>query len=142
MCNITFYIYPLLVDEIKFFNLHYNLFTYSFKNGYYSYEKDDLIYIYMKYLDTEKFLRALVVVTALIISLLIGLWISLNFIVDPIVYWIASTEAARIFLGLVLSWLGVSKLFDIYYWNYKRRKKNKKFNALNVPYPRTFRGRK
>ena len=96
----------------------------------------------MKYLSTEKFLRSLIFIASLIIALLIGLLISMNFIVNPIVYWIASTEGARIFLGCILSWLGVSKLFDLYYKHYKRRKKLKRFNALNVPYARTFSGRK
>ncbi len=96
----------------------------------------------MKYLRTKKSLRILVLIVSLISALLIGLLISINFIVNPIIYWIASTEGARIFLGCILSWLGVSKLFNLYYERYRRRKKLRKFNALNVPYPRTFRGRK
>ena len=96
----------------------------------------------MKHLDTKKFLRGVFVIAALIVALLIGFFISINFIVDPIVYWLASTEVARIFISCILSWLGVSTLFDLYYKNYKRRKKIERFNALNVPYPRTFRGRK
>ncbi len=96
----------------------------------------------MKYFRTKKSLRILGFIASLISALLIGLLISINFIVNPIIYWIASTEGARIFLGCILSWLGVSKLFDLYYKRYKRRKKLRKFNALNVPYPRTFSGRK
>ena len=96
----------------------------------------------MKYLNTKKIFKALVVVAGLIVSLLIGLLISVNFIVDPIIYWLASTEGARIFIGCILSWFGVSSLFDLYYKYYKRRKKIERFNALNVPYPRVFRGRK
>ena len=96
----------------------------------------------MKNLNTKKIFKALLVVACLILSLLIGLLISVHFVVDPIVYWLASTEGARIFLGSILSWLGVSKIFDLYYKRYKRRKKIERFNALNVPYPRTFRGRK
>tara|TARA_Y100001968_G_C18972636_1_gene532987 strand:+ start:150 stop:440 length:291 start_codon:yes stop_codon:yes gene_type:complete len=96
----------------------------------------------MKYLNTKKFFRVLIVVSCLIASLLIGLLISINFIVDPIVYWLASTEGARIFIGCILSWLGISKIFDMLYKRYKRRKKIASFNALNVPYPRTFKGRK
>ena len=96
----------------------------------------------MKYLNTRKIFKALVVVTGLVISLFIGLFISINFIVDPIIYWLASTEGARIFIGCILSWLWVSITFDLYYKRYKRRKKIERFNALNVPYPRTFRGRK
>ena len=96
----------------------------------------------MKNLNTKKFFKALLVVACLILSLLIGLLISVNFIVDPIIYWLASTEGARVFIGSILSWLGVSKIFDLYYKRYKRRKKIERFNALNVPYPRTFRGRK
>ncbi len=96
----------------------------------------------MKPLNTKKIFRLLVVVAFLIFSLLIGLIISINFIVDPIIYWLASTEAARIFLACILSWLGVSILFDLFYKDYIRRRKIERFNALKVPYPRTFRGRK
>ena len=96
----------------------------------------------MKHLSSKKIFRVLVVACSLIISLLIGLLISINFIVNPIIYWFASTEGARIFLSFILSWFGVSKSFDLYYKRYKLRKKIEKFNALNVPYPRTFRGRK
>ena len=96
----------------------------------------------MKHLNTLKIFRALVVIAGLIISLLIGLLISINFIVDPIIYWLASTEEARIFIGCILSWLGVSTIFNEYYKRYKRRKKIERFNALKVSYPRTFRGRK
>ncbi len=38
------------------------------------------------------------------------------FIVDPIIYWLASTEGARIFISCILSWLGVSRLFDLSTW--------------------------
>ena len=96
----------------------------------------------MKYLNTQKIFRILIVVFFLIVSLFIGFLISINFIVDPIIYWLASTEGARIFIGCILSWLGVSTLFDLFYQRYKRRKKIARFNALDVPYPRTFRGRK
>ena len=96
----------------------------------------------MKHLSTKKIVRALLVVACLIVTLMIALLISLNFIVDPIIYWLASTEGARIFIGCLLSWLAVSTLFDLFYKRYKRRKKIERFNALNVPYPRTFRGRK
>ena len=96
----------------------------------------------MKHLSSKKIFRVLVVACSLIISLLIGLLISINFIVNPIIYWFASTEGARIFLGCILSWIGVSKLFDLFYKLYKHRKKIKRFNALNVPYQRKFRGRK
>ena len=96
----------------------------------------------MKPLNTKKIYRALVVFAFLVFSLLIFFLISINFIVEPIIYWLASTELARIFIGCVLSWLGVSKVFDLFYKNYLRRKKVERFNALNIPYPRTFRGRK
>ena len=96
----------------------------------------------MKHLNTKKIYKALVVIACLIVSLFIGLLLSINFIVDPIVYWLASTEGARIFIGCILSWLAVSTIFDLYYKRYKRRKKIARFNALNVPYPRTFKGRK
>tara|TARA_Y100001968_G_scaffold253687_1_gene239394 strand:- start:800 stop:1090 length:291 start_codon:yes stop_codon:yes gene_type:complete len=96
----------------------------------------------MKRLNSKKIIRALIVFACLTISLIIGLLISINFIVDPIIYWIASTELARIFISCILSWIGVSISFDFFYKVYKRRKKIDKFNALNIPYPRTFRGRK
>ena len=98
--------------------------------------------MYMKFLHTKKKIKAVVVIFCLITSLLIGLLISINLVVDPIIYWLASTEGARVFIGCIISWLGVSKIFDLYYQRYKRRKKIERFNALNIPYPRTFRGRK
>ena len=96
----------------------------------------------MKRLNSKRIFRALLVIFSLILILLIGLFISLNFLVDPIIYWLASTEGARIFIASILSWLGVSKLFDLFYVHYKRMKEVKRYNALNVPYPRKFRGRK
>ena len=96
----------------------------------------------MKNLKTKKIFKAFLVIACLFLSLFIGLIISVHLIVDPIVYWLASTEGARIIIGCILSWLGVSTTFDLYYKCYKRRKKIERFNALNVPYPRTFRGRK
>ena len=96
----------------------------------------------MKHRNTKKIFRALVAFGILIASLLIGLLISIHFLVDPIIFWLASTEGARIFIGCILSWLGVSTFFDLFYKRYKRRKKIERFNALNVPYPRTFKGRK
>jgi len=102
----------------------------------------DFKHLYMKNFNTKKIFRLIVVIACLFSSLSIGLLISINFVVDPIIYWLASTEGARIFIGFILSWLGVSKLFDLFYKSYKRSKKNQRFNALNIPYPRTFRGRK
>ena len=96
----------------------------------------------MKNLKTKKIFRAFVVIGCLVVSLLVGILISINFIVNPIVYWLASTEGARLFIGCIMSWFGVSTFFDLFYKRYKRRKKIERFNALNVPYPRTFRGRK
>ena len=96
----------------------------------------------MKNLNTKKIIRALLVIACLTFCLFIGLVISINLIVDPIIYWLASTEGARIFISCILSWLGVSTLFDLFYRRYTRRKKIERFNALNVPYPRTFKGRK
>ena len=96
----------------------------------------------MKNLNTKKVFRAFVVFAFLIGFLWIGLLISINFVVDPFIFWLASTEVARIFIGCILSWLGVSKLFDVLYKLYKRRKNIERFNALDVPYPRIFRGRK
>ncbi len=96
----------------------------------------------MKQLKTKKKLRVLIAFACLVFSLFIGLLISRNFIVDPIVYWLASTEGARLCIACILSWVGVSTLFDFFYNRYRRRKKIARFNALNVPYPRTFKGRK
>ena len=96
----------------------------------------------MKNSNTKKIIRALLVIAFLALSLFIALLISINFIVDPIIYWLASTVGARIFISCILSWLGISTLFDLFYKRYRRRKKLKRFNALNIPYPRTFRGRK
>ena len=96
----------------------------------------------MKRLNSKRVIRVFLFVGALIGSLLVGLFISLNFIVNPIIYWLASTEGVRIFISFVLSWVGVSTLFDLFYKRYKRSKKNQRFNALKVPYPRTFKGRK
>ena len=96
----------------------------------------------MKNFNTKKIIRALLVIACLAFSLLIGLIISINLVVDPVIYWLASTAGARIFISSILSWLGVSTIFDLFYKRYKRSKKLKRFNALNVPYPRTFKGRK
>ena len=96
----------------------------------------------MKNFKTKKIIRALLVIACLAFSLFLGLIISINLIVDPTIYWLASTEGARIFISCILSWLGVSTLFDLFYKRYLRNKKSKRFNALNIPYPRTFRGRK
>tara|TARA_Y100001968_G_scaffold301082_1_gene313063 strand:- start:103 stop:393 length:291 start_codon:yes stop_codon:yes gene_type:complete len=96
----------------------------------------------MKKLSTKKIIRALLVIAGLVCSLFFGLLISINLVVDPIIYWLASTEGARIFISCILSWLGVSTLFDVFYKRYRRSKKLKKRNALNTPYPRIFRGRK
>ena len=96
----------------------------------------------MRRLNSKRLIRALFVLSVLIVFLLIALFISLNFIVDPIIYWLASTEVARIFIACIVAWLGMSILFDLFYQRYKSWIKNKRFNALNVPYPRQFRGRK
>ena len=96
----------------------------------------------MKNFNTQKIIRALVVIACLVFSLLVGFLISINFIVDPMIYWLASTELARITIGCILSWLGVSKIFDLFYKRYVRRKKFERVNALEVPYPRKFKGRK
>ncbi len=98
--------------------------------------------VYMKNLNTKKVFKAFIVVASLIIFLFIALLISVNLIVDPIIYWLASNAWARIFIACSLSWFAVSKIFDIYYQSYKRRRKIERFNALKVPYARTFKGRK
>ena len=96
----------------------------------------------MKNSNTKKIIRAFLVIASLTISLFIGFIIIVNLIVDPIIYWLASTEGARIIISCILSWFGVSTLFDLFYKRYTRRKKLKRFNALNIPYPRTFKGKK
>ena len=96
----------------------------------------------MKNSNKKKISRALLVIACLTVSLFISFLISINLIVDPIIYWLASTEGARIIISCILSWFGVSTLFDFLYKRYRRRKKLKRFNALNIPYPRTFKGRK
>ena len=96
----------------------------------------------MKNPNSKKIIRALLVIACLTFSLFIGFIISINLIVDPIIYWLASTEGARIMISCILSWFGVSILFDLFYKRYTRRKKLKRFNALNIPYPRTFKGKK
>ena len=96
----------------------------------------------MKKFNTKRIVRALLVIACLTLSLFIGFLISINMFVDPIVYWLASTEGARVFISCIISWLGVSTLFDLFYKRYRRKKKLKRFNALNIPYPRTFKGRK
>jgi len=96
----------------------------------------------MKKFNTKKIIRALFVIACLTFSLFIGFIISINLIVDPIIYWLASTEGSRIFISCILSWLGVSTLFDLFYKRYVRSKKLRRFNALTIPYPRTFKGRK
>ncbi len=96
----------------------------------------------MRNFNTKKIIRALLVIAFLIISLFIAFIISINLIVDPLIYWLASNEGVRIFISCILSWLGVSTLFDLFYKRYRRSKKLKRFNALNIPYPRTFKGRK
>ena len=96
----------------------------------------------MRKINTKRIIRALLAIACLMLSLFIGFIISINLIVDPIIYWLASTEGARIIISCILSWFGVSILFDLFYKRYTRRKKLKRFNALNIPYPRTFKGKK
>ena len=96
----------------------------------------------MKNLNTKKIIRTLLFTACLTAFLFTGFLISINFIVDPFIYWIASTEGARILISCILSWIGVSKAFDLFYKRYRRKKKLRRFNALNIPYPRTFKGRK
>jgi len=102
----------------------------------------DLKHLGMENSNTKKIIRALLVIVCLTFSLFIGFIITINLIVDPIIYWLASTKAARILISCILSWLGVSRLFDLFYKRYMRSKKLKRFNALDIPYPRTFKGRK
>ena len=96
----------------------------------------------MKNFKTKRLIRTLIVFSSLTFSLFVGFLISIKLIVDPIIYWLASTEGARVFISCIISWLVVSTVFDLFYKRYRRRKKIKRFNALNIPYPRTFKGRK
>jgi len=96
----------------------------------------------MKNLKTKRLIRTLIVFSSLTFSLFVGFLISIKLVVDPIIYWLASTEGARVFISCIISWLVVSTVFDLFYKRYRRRKKIKRFNALNIPYPRTFKGRK
>ncbi len=96
----------------------------------------------MKHFSTKKTLRLISVFVCLVFSLLFAFLISINFIVDPVIYWLASTEVARITIACIVSWWIVSVLFELFYKYYKRMKRIERFNALNVPYPRTFKGRK
>ena len=102
----------------------------------------DFKHLGMKKINTKRIIRALLAIACLMLSLFIGFIISINLIVDPIIYWLASTEGSRIFLSCIISWLGVSTLFDLFYKRYRRSKKLKRVNALNIPYPRKFKGRK
>ena len=96
----------------------------------------------MKNLNTKKRIRALVFLAIITLSLFISFLISFNFIVDPIIYWLASTQKARMLIAFILAWFVVSICFESFYKHYKRRKKIERFNALHIPYARTFRGRK
>tara|TARA_Y100001968_G_scaffold232939_1_gene215774 strand:- start:554 stop:886 length:333 start_codon:yes stop_codon:yes gene_type:complete len=102
----------------------------------------DFNHLDMKKLKTKKVIRSLIVIACLALSLFVGFLISINLLVDPIIYWLASTESARVFISCIISWFGVSTLFDLFYKHYRHRKKLKSFNALSIPYPRTFKGRK
>ena len=96
----------------------------------------------MKKINLKKIKRNIIVIVTIMIVLTISIFISLNLIINPLIYWLASTEAARVFLSCIISWLGVSFLFDIFYKIYKSRAKSKKSNAMYIPYQRKFRGRK
>ena len=96
----------------------------------------------MKNFKTKRLIRTLIVFSSLTFSLFVGFLISIKLVVDPIIYWLASTEGARVFISCIISWLVVSTVFDLFYKRYRRRKKIKRFNALSIPYPRTFKGRK
>ena len=90
---------------------------------------------------SNKLFRATFFVCLAIICLLLLQLIILDFIVNPIVYWLASTKGIRILLAFILSWLIISKLFDLYYQYYKNKILKQKFNALSIPIQRKFKGR-
>jgi len=96
----------------------------------------------MKKPRSTKLVKGLLIIILLVLILLITVLISINLIIDPIIYWLASTEIARLFIACVFSWFTISQLFELFYKFYKSRNKSKRFNALNVPYPRQFKGRK
>ena len=95
----------------------------------------------MKSSNYVKVVRTISFLLLIIFFLIISLFISLNIIVNPLIYWIASTEGIRIFIACIISWFIVSRCFDLYYRNLIKRKRIKRFNALNIPYERKFRGR-
>ena len=96
----------------------------------------------MNSLNTQKIFRILVSISIIIILFVFTILISINFIVDPIIYWLASTEKARIFIACIISLLINRILFELFYKYYIYRKRKTKFNAMKIPYHRKFKGRK
>ena len=96
----------------------------------------------MKPLNKKKLVRGIIVILIIIFLLVLLIFLSLNLIVEPITYWIASNEKARVFISCILGLYLFTLLFNLFYRKYLNRIKRKKFNALKVAYPRKFSGRK
>ncbi len=96
----------------------------------------------MKYINFKKIIRACTVISIMSLVLIILISLSKSLIVDPLIYWFASTSIARLVVACFISLFLLTRLFDFFYkyWIYKKRKA--KFNALKIPYPRKFVGRK
>tara|TARA_B100000700_G_C15035146_1_gene852433 strand:- start:1036 stop:1281 length:246 start_codon:yes stop_codon:yes gene_type:complete len=68
----------------------------------------------MRRLNAKKTYRTLFFVGALLIALFMGIFISDNLIIDPIINYLAAEEGARVFLSCILSWIGLSRLFNLF----------------------------
>ena len=67
----------------------------------------------MKRLNTKRFLRSLFILISFIIIYIFCISISNNFIVTPIVNYLAEFETARIFVSCILGWFGLSTIFNL-----------------------------
>tara|TARA_Y100001968_G_C19079142_1_gene582137 strand:- start:145 stop:390 length:246 start_codon:yes stop_codon:yes gene_type:complete len=74
-------------------------------------------------INATKTFRTLFFVGALLFALLMGVFISDNFIIDPIINYLAEKEGARVFLSCILSWIVVSRLFNLFYKIFRSNKK-------------------
>ena len=96
----------------------------------------------MKYINFRKIFRACTVISIMILLLIILISLSTSLIVDPLIYWLASTSIARLFIASIISLFLLTILFDLFYKYLIYKKRKAKFNALKIPYPRKFEGRK
>ena len=62
----------------------------------------------------KKRIRALIFLAIITLSLFVAFLININFIVDPIIYWLASTQKARMLIAFILAWFWVSICFDLF----------------------------